>query len=133
LSAGLLGRYACGLGEPPKPLPDFHVFHRYAANFPWLSHAEWLIAQMLRWGQVRELADLKIAAASVYRPALYRQAAAALGLPCPPLDRKPEGLHEQAWLLATPTDSFTLGADRFFDGGIFDSSDYLTGHAAASR
>lgn len=132
LSAGLLGQFAYGAHQPPKALPDFHVFHRYAANFPWASHAEWLLLQMLRWGQLRGLADIKAAAASVYQPALCREAAAALGIACPPLDRKPEGLHQQPWLLATPTDSFTLGADQFFDGRIFDPSDarYLQTTAA---
>jgi nitrate/nitrite transport system substrate-binding protein len=124
LAAGLLGQFAYGLGEKPKSLPDFHVFHRYSANFPWVSHAEWLLAQMLRWGQLREPLDIKAAAASVYRPDLYRAAAAALGQHYPPFDRKPEGLHEQPWLLATSTDSFTLGADRFFDGRIFNYPDY---------
>jgi len=121
LAAGLLGRFAYGLGEPPKILPDFHVFHRYAANFPWLSHAEWILTQMRRWGQLRGSLDLKLAAASVYRPDIYRRAAAALGLPCPPFSRKSEGLHGEPWLLATSADTFTLGPDRFFDGGVFDS------------
>ena len=25
-------------------LPDFHVFHRHYANFPWRSHADWFLA-----------------------------------------------------------------------------------------
>ena len=124
LAAGLLGRFAYGLGEQPKVLPDFHVFHRYAANFPWVSHAEWILSQMQRWGQLYMPLDLKIAAASVYRPDIYRRAAAALGLPCPPFNRKPEGLHEEPWLLATSADSFTLGPDRFFDGGVFDAEQH---------
>lgn len=119
LAAGLLGRFRYGPGEEPRSLPDFHVFHRYAANFPWLSHAEWILGQMLRWGQLREPLDIKSAAAAVYRPDIFRRAAAALGLTCPPGDCKSEGLHEQSWLLATKTDTFTLGSDRFFDGGTF--------------
>ncbi len=73
-----------------------------------------LMADCLRKGLidgycVGEPLDIKIAAASVYRPSLYRQAADALGVHCPPFDRKLEGLHEQPWLLlATPTDSFTF-------------------------
>ncbi|PZN75722.1 MAG: nitrate ABC transporter [Candidatus Methylumidiphilus alinenensis] len=124
LAAGLLGRFTYGQGEAPKVQPDFHVFHRYAANFPWASHAEWILTQMQRWGQLRGSMDIKLAAASVYRPELYRQAASALGLTYPPFDRKQEGLHGTPWLLATQTDSFMLGADRFFDGGVFDCSEY---------
>jgi nitrate/nitrite transport system substrate-binding protein len=121
LAAGLMDRFRYGSGEAPRSLPDFHVFHRYAANFPWLSHAEWILSQMLRWGQLREPIDLRRAAAAVYKPDVYRRAAAALGLACPPCDRKIEGLHDRPWLLASSTDSFTLGPDRFFDGGVFDS------------
>ncbi len=122
LAAGLLGRFRYAPADAPRALPDFHVFHRYAANFPWLSHAEWILTQMLRWGQLRGSPDIKAAASCVYRPELYRRAAAVIGMPCPPFDRKPEGLHGEPWLLATQEDSFTLGPDRFFDGGIFDSS-----------
>ena len=132
LAAGLLGQFAYAPGERPQNLPDFHVFHRYAANFPWVSHAEWILAQMLRWGQLRAPFDIKSAAASVYRPDLYRAAAAALGHGAPPFDRKPEGLHESPWLLATPTDSFTLGADRFFDGKMFNPAEHAPARCSAT-
>ena len=33
-------------------VPDFLVFARKAANFPWASHALWLFSQMVRWGQI---------------------------------------------------------------------------------
>src|SRR5690606_23106060 len=36
-----------------------HVFHRYAATFPWRSHALWLLSQMIRWGQIDGAFDLK--------------------------------------------------------------------------
>jgi len=121
LAAGLLGRFAYGLGETPKVIPDFHVFHRYEANFPWVSHAEWILSQMQRWGQLPPTVDLKLAAASVYRPDIFQRAAAAFGLACPPFNRKPEGLHEEPWLLATSSETFTLGPDRFFDGAVFDA------------
>ena len=32
---------------------EFLVFARHHANFPWRSHAMWLMTQMIRWGQVR--------------------------------------------------------------------------------
>src|SRR5438552_221671 len=40
-------------------LPDFHVFYRQHANFPWRSHADWFLAQMVRWGQVSPGIDIK--------------------------------------------------------------------------
>lgn len=120
LEASLLGQFGFGQLDPVMVMPDFHVFHRYAANFPWLSHAEWILAQMVRWGQLPLPVDLNALAASVYRPDLYRQTAKILGLDCPPFDRKSEGSHEQPWLLATSKESFILGPDRFFDGQVFD-------------
>ena len=65
-------------GEPPRPLPDFHLFHRHAANPPRLSNARWLLDQMRRWGQMPETAE--DAAAAVYRSDLYREALAGTGL-----------------------------------------------------
>lgn len=120
LAAALLGRFRYAPDGSQAVEPDFHVFHRYAANFPWLSHAEWLIGQMLRWGQLRAPLDISRAAAQVYRPDLFREAAAALGIPCPPGNRKREGTHDQPWLLATPTETFVMGADSFFDDGGLD-------------
>jgi nitrate/nitrite transport system substrate-binding protein len=122
IAAGLLGSIRLGAAATPTAIPDFHVFYRYAANFPWLSHAEWIVTQMVRWGQLRVPLDIASAVAEVYRPALYRKAAGALGLACPPEDRKIEGLHDQAWLLATATESFTLGPDRFFNGEVFEAT-----------
>src|SRR6185437_5585752 len=54
LSASLTGRLSLAPETAPVDMPDFHVFHRYAATFPWISHACWLLLQMLRWGQVTE-------------------------------------------------------------------------------
>lgn len=108
-----------------KPLPDFDVFHRYAATFPWLSHAEWLMTQMMRWGQLAECSDIHSAAAAVYRPDLYRQAASGLGLPCPAVERKQEGGHAGHWLLEAGDSTLVMGADLFFDGMRFDPADPL--------
>jgi len=74
-------------------LPGFHIFHRNGANFPWRSHADWFLAQMVRWGQASAGCDLRAVADRVFRPDLFRAAAAALGIACPTEDRKPEGAH----------------------------------------
>ncbi len=70
---------------------DAVVFHRHAANFPWRSHALWIITQMIRWGQVREPFDIRALATRVYRPDLYRAALASTGAPLPDSDYKTEG------------------------------------------
>jgi two-component system, oxyanion-binding sensor len=71
--------------------PDAVVFHRNDANFPWRSHAVWIITQMIRWGQAREPFDILALADRVYRPDLYRAAVAGLGIELPESDYKPEG------------------------------------------
>jgi nitrate/nitrite transport system substrate-binding protein len=126
----MTGTFQYAASEMPRALPDFNVFHRYAANFPWRSHALWFISQMVRWGQVRSALDMRALAEEVYRPDLYRDAAAALGLLCPSIDDKLEGLHESNWKLHEGSDSLLMGPDRFLDGRRFDPSkplDYLRG------
>jgi len=71
----MTGTFQYAKDETPRPLPDFNVFYRYAATFPWYSHAEWFISQMYRWGQIDRAIDIKKAAAAVYRPDIYRSAA----------------------------------------------------------
>jgi len=69
---------------------DAVVFHRQDANFPWRSHAVWIITQMIRWGQVREPFDILALAERVYRPDLYRAAMAPVGAAVPASDHKRE-------------------------------------------
>jgi nitrate/nitrite transport system substrate-binding protein len=64
-----------------RPVPDFNVFFRYFATYPYYSDAVWYLTQMRRWGQITEqkpdswYADV---AKSVYRPDIYLQAAKLL-------------------------------------------------------
>jgi two-component system, oxyanion-binding sensor len=74
-------------------LPDFHVFHRHHANFPWRSHAEWFLKQMVRWGQAPPSIDIKAIADRVYRTDIFRTAASEIGVACPELDRLAPGAH----------------------------------------
>ena len=73
--------------------PDFHVFHRDYANFPWRSHADWFLGQMVRWGQAAPGIDITATADRVYRADIYRKAAAEMGVACPETDRLPPGGH----------------------------------------
>ena len=74
-------------------LPGFHVFQKDAANFPWRSHADWFLAQMVRWKQASPDIDIKATADRVYRTDLYRAAAREMGVDCPASDRLPPGGH----------------------------------------
>ncbi|MDQ0462880.1 NitT/TauT family transport system ATP-binding protein/nitrate/nitrite transport system substrate-binding protein [Caulobacter ginsengisoli] len=83
------------------------VFQRGDAAFPWRSQAAWLLSQMQRWGQAGPDLDAAAVALAVYRPDLYRTAAAALDLAAPTVDSRPEG------------------AGGFFDGKAFDPAQPL--------
>lgn len=64
-----------------RPIPDFNVFFRYHATYPYYSDAIWYLTQMRRWGQIAEAKPddwYKEVAKKVYRPDIYRQAAAEL-------------------------------------------------------
>jgi hypothetical protein len=70
--------------EPERLLPDFNVFARYAANFPWHSHGRYFLAQMQASGQLPQpVADVETVLAKVFRTDIYRLAADTLSLPYP--------------------------------------------------
>lgn len=64
-----------------RPAPDFNVFFRYNATYPYYSDAVWYLTQMRRWGQIPEpqsdswFIDV---AKSVFLPEVYQQAAKEL-------------------------------------------------------
>lgn len=121
LLPSLLGELHVGPGAATRRVPEFHSFHRFAASFPWRSHAAWIVTQMLRWGQLEKSVDVRATVAQVYWSELHREAAAELGLPRPEIDEKLEGEHARAWTLAGRDGSIELGADLFLDGSRFDA------------
>ncbi len=64
-----------------RDIPDFNVFFRHNATFPYYSDAIWYLTQMRRWGQISEhksddwYMDI---AKKVYRPDIYAEAAKEL-------------------------------------------------------
>ncbi len=64
-----------------RDVPDFNVFYRYFATYPYYSDAVWYLTQMRRWGQIAEQHPdswYDEVAKSVYRPDIYLQAARML-------------------------------------------------------
>ncbi len=64
-----------------RDVPDFNVFYRYFATYPYFSDAVWYLTQMRRWGQITEHKPdswYDEVAKSVYRPDIYLQAAKLL-------------------------------------------------------
>jgi len=64
-----------------RDVPDFNVFYRYFATYPYYSDAVWYLTQMRRWGQIPDAKPdswYDETAKSVYRPDIYLKAAKML-------------------------------------------------------
>ncbi|WP_453968026.1 CmpA/NrtA family ABC transporter substrate-binding protein [Amorphus sp. MBR-141] len=106
-----------------RPVPDFNVFFRHNATYPFYSDAVWYLTQMRRWGQIPEAKPdswYDEAAKKVYRPDIYLKAARLL---------VEEGLADEAdfpW----DTDGYRAPTDAFLDGVEYDGrkpNDYIDG------
>ena len=61
-----------------REMPDFNVFYRHYATYPFCSDAIWFLTQMRRWGQISESKPdswYHETAKKVYRPDVYLEAA----------------------------------------------------------
>jgi len=64
-----------------RDVPDFNVFFRHNATYPYYSDAIWYLTQMRRWGQISEQKSdnwYMDIAKKVYRPDIYAEAAKSL-------------------------------------------------------
>lgn len=64
-----------------RDIPDFNVFYRYHATYPYYSDAVWYLTQMRRWGQIPENKPdswYDEMARKVYKPDIYLAAAKLL-------------------------------------------------------
>lgn len=99
-----------------RPLPDFNVFFRYNATFPYYSDAIWYLTQMRRWGQINEEksdAWFMETAKKVYRPDIYRAAAQALIA---------EGKAKASDFPPDNETGFKKPTGDFIDGVVFDGT-----------
>ena len=97
-----------------RPAPDFNIFFREYAGYPFYSDAIWYLTQMRRWGQIADDQTDQWyfdTAESVYRPDLYMEAAMSL---VDDGNIKDSDLPE--------TDGFRGAQDDFIDGIVFDGS-----------
>ncbi|HEY8540673.1 MAG TPA: CmpA/NrtA family ABC transporter substrate-binding protein [Steroidobacteraceae bacterium] len=80
IANSMTGTFEYSRGDK-RELPDFNVFFRYFATYPYYSDAVWYLTQMRRWGQIPEgkpdewYAEV---AKKVYRPDIYLKAAQLL-------------------------------------------------------
>ena len=96
-----------------RAVPDFNVFFRHFATYPYYSDAVWYLTQMRRWGQIAEQKPddwYAATAKSVYRPDVYLKAARAL------VD---EGLAKESDFPWT-TDGYREPTGDFIDGIVYD-------------
>ncbi len=104
-----------------REVPDFNVFYRYFATYPYYSDAVWYLTQMRRWGQIsaqQEDSWYSEVAADVYKPEIYLQAARLL---------LEEGFVDEAdfpW----DSDGYREPTSEFIDGVAYDvkkPNDYI--------
>lgn len=113
LRPALQGEMVLSRGGPPQDMPDFHVFGRYHAGFPWRSDGEWLAAQSSALlGKTLSAEHCKSLVQQTYRTDLYREAARYLSMPAPATDYRPVNAHRESWEQAP---GVVLGADYRLD------------------
>ncbi len=99
-----------------RSLPDFNVFFRYNATYPYYSDAIWYLTQMRRWGQIPEHKPdswYMETAKKVYRPDIYMQAAKMLIA---------EGKMSASDFPADDEDGFKPPQKDFIDGVTYDGT-----------
>ncbi|MEJ2180716.1 MAG: CmpA/NrtA family ABC transporter substrate-binding protein [Gammaproteobacteria bacterium] len=107
-----------------REVPDFNVFFRYNATYPYYSDAIWYLTQMRRWGQISEQKPdswYKDIAKKVYRPDIYAIAAKELIA-----EGKVKAKDFPEFAKET---GFRAPQTQFIDGVTYDGSkpnDYLT-------
>lgn len=98
-----------------RPSPDFNVFFRYHATYPFYSDGIWFLTQMRRWGQIPDSkpADwYSQTIREIYRPDIWSKAAALL---------LKEGYLEESEI--PETDGFKPPTRDFIDGNSYDGKD----------
>lgn len=92
--------------------PDFNVFFKYNATYPFYSDGIWYMTQMRRWGQITEAQSAEWYASKikeVYKPEIWTKAAELL---------VKEGNLDQADI--PTTDGYKAPTSEFIDGLTYD-------------
>jgi nitrate/nitrite transport system substrate-binding protein len=117
LAPSLTGEFMFAKGTAPVSMPEFHVFGRFEAGFPWRSHAEWMVRKSSQpLGKPISDDNCRLLVQQSYRTDLYRDAARHLNIPAPARDFKEEGEHAAPWEMEP---GICLGADLMVGGGRF--------------
>jgi len=98
-----------------RSMPDFNVFYRYNATYPFYSDGIWFLTQMRRWGQIPESKSAEWYGEKIkeiYRPDIWTKAAEIL---------VSEGKIPESDI--PDTDGYKPVTDEFIDGKTYDAKD----------
>jgi two-component system, oxyanion-binding sensor len=129
IERAITDRLSLARGAPPFHYPDFMFQYREAANFPWVSQAQWLYTQMLRWEGGGFDPGHAARAGAVFRPDVYRAALLGTGEPLPGASSKVEGSLSRMTAVGAQQGAMVLEDNRFFDGQAFDP-DHIEAYVA---
>ncbi|WP_299899191.1 CmpA/NrtA family ABC transporter substrate-binding protein [uncultured Aquimarina sp.] len=114
LANSMTGTFEFEKGDK-REMPDFNVFYRYDATYPFYSDGIWFLTQMRRWGQIPESKPAEWydkTIKDIYRPDIWTKAANLLVA---------EGHLEASEL--PKTDGYKPATTDFIDGNKFDAKD----------
>lgn len=116
LANSMTGTFEFEKGDK-RDMPDFNVFYKYNATYPFYSDGIWFLTQMRRWGQIPDAkpADWYTSTIKdIYRPDIWKKAAALLV--------------EEGNIPASDiptTDGYKPATADFIDGTTYDAKDPL--------
>jgi nitrate/nitrite transport system substrate-binding protein len=99
------GNFDYGTGKVVANSPEQMRYWKDFASYPFQSHDLWFLTENIRWGYLPANLDAKSWISKVNREDIWRQAAKELGVAAKEI----------------PT-STSRGAEKFFDGKVFDPS-----------
>ncbi|KJD36558.1 nitrate ABC transporter substrate-binding protein [Tamlana sedimentorum] len=114
LANSMTGTFEFEKGDK-REMPDFNVFYKYNATYPFYSDGIWFLTQMRRWGQIPEAKPAEWYAETIkdiYRPDIWKKAA----------DLLVEEGHIPASDVPT-TDGYKPATTDFIDGKTYDAKD----------
>ncbi|WP_116107596.1 CmpA/NrtA family ABC transporter substrate-binding protein [Lewinella sp. IMCC34191] len=127
LANSMTGTFEFEKGDK-RSMPDFNVFYRHDATYPFYSDGIWFLTQMRRWGQIPEAKPAEWyeeTIQDIYRPDIWRQAAEELVA---------DGHIPESDI--PDTDGYKPATDAFIDGNSYDGKDpigYLNSFAIGNK
>ncbi len=114
LANSMTGTFEFEKGDK-RSMPDFNVFYKYDATYPFYSDGIWFLTQMRRWGQITEAKPKEWYSETIkdiYRPDIWKKAANLLV--------------EEGQIPASDipdTDGYKPATTEFIDGKLYDAKD----------